>query len=183
MKKVSVFLLLFSLSLASCVNEGENLNNILERDRASIERYIAENPIAAVREEFDSNFGIYLFWEEESGTGIKPEAFDTLKMDYTGRLLDNSVFDTSLESVARENDIYNSNRNYQPFEVIFGIDRLVDGFEYALSKMDEGDKLIVIFPSIYGYGSERNGGIPANSPLLFEIDLLEVKGAPEQEEI
>lgn len=183
MKKVSVFLVLLSLSLAACVNESENLNNILERDRASIENYIAENPIAAVREEFDPNFNIYLFWQEESKSGIKPELFDTLKMDYTGRLLDNSVFDTSLESVARENDMFNSNRTYQPFEVVFGIDRLVDGFEYALSKMDEGDKLIVIFPSIYGYGSSRNGNIPPNSPLLFEIDLLEVKGAPEEEEL
>lgn len=183
MKKVNVFLLLFSLSLASCVNESENLNNILERDRERIEKYIAENPIAAVKEEFDSNFGIYLFWEEKSGSGIKPVAFDTLKINYTGRMLDNSVFDTSLESVARENNIYNSNRNYQPYEFIFGKDRLVDGFEYALSKMDEGDRLIVIFPSIYGYGSTANGGIPANSPLLFEIDLLEVKGAPEEEEL
>ncbi len=185
MKKISVFLLLLSLSLASCVNESENFNNLLERERANIEKYIADNPISSVKEEVESDLGIYLFWLEESNSGITVNALDTLKIDYTGRLLDNSVFDTSIESVAKENDVFNSNRTYEPFGIIFlgnQNNRLVQGFEYALSKMELGDRVIVIFPSIYGYGSGSRPGIPPNSPLLFEIDLLEINGISEEEE-
>jgi FKBP-type peptidyl-prolyl cis-trans isomerase FklB len=54
----------------------------------------------------------------------------------------------------------------------------ISGFEFALSMMHQGEKATVIFPSRLGYGSQASGSIPANSPLIFELDLVQVKKGP-----
>ena len=44
--------------------------------------------------------------------------------------------------------------------------------------MHAGEKATVIFPSRLGYGTQASGGIPANSPLIFELDLVQIKKGP-----
>lgn len=175
MRKLSVFVFAIVGLLAGCVSDDENMQIIFERDVAEIGKYVNENPIPSVKELIDNGTGIRIYWTSVSNSGNKAEVSDTISVNYTGKLLDNRVFDTSIESVARANSIFVSSRKYEPLRYPIGFGFTIPGFEFAILKMEQGDKATVIMPSLYGYGNSEQGGIPKNSPLIFEIELIEVK--------
>jgi FKBP-type peptidyl-prolyl cis-trans isomerase FklB len=172
-------LLIGALSVFSCVDPDQTQEVILERDKEAIQKYLQDNPIASVKEYSEPVEGFYVFWQ----VSVKPERnelkrSDTVRVNYTGKLLNNKVFDTSIEQVARDKGIFSASRVYQPLRYPIGLGFTITGFEFALSMMHPGEKATVIFPSRLGYGSQANGEIPANSPLIFELDLLDVKKGP-----
>ncbi|MFD2034068.1 FKBP-type peptidyl-prolyl cis-trans isomerase [Belliella marina] len=175
MKKLSLLVFSALALLSSCISEEENYTIRLEQDKEAILKYISENPMPAMGEFKDVPNGVYIFWKEKMNTTDTLKIGDTLLIDYTGRLLDNTVFDTSNDSIAKAHNIHNSQRTYKPMEYLVGRDRLIQGFEFALTKMQEGDKVTTIFPSLFGYGNTQQGSIPPNSPLIFEIHMVEVK--------
>lgn len=183
MRKLSVFVFAIVGLLAGCVSDDENMQIIFERDLAEIEKYVNSNPIPAAKELIDNGTGIRIYWTSVSNSGNKAEVSDTISVNYTGKLLDNRVFDTSVESVARANSIYVSTRKYEPLRYPIGFGFTLPGFEYAILKMEQGDKATVIMPSLYAYGSEAVGSIPKNSPLVFELDLVEVKKINVEDEL
>ncbi|MBO4756107.1 MAG: FKBP-type peptidyl-prolyl cis-trans isomerase, partial [Bacteroidales bacterium] len=96
---------------------------------------------------------------------------------------DGTVFDTSVQKTAIDNDIYNSSRTYEPMALVYSstwsdikIDNstsYVDGFKAGLSLMWwSGQKATVIFASKHGYSSTSTSAIPAYSPLVFELELV-----------
>lgn len=141
------------------------------KDEEIIKKYIEENNLDAQRTES----GLYYVITEE-GTGEKPEAGDTVKVDYTGMLLDGSIFDTSNEALAKENDIYSEQRPaYAPLEFPVGQGRVIPGWDEGLQLLTEGAKATFIIPSGLAYGARGAGaGIPPNSVLLFEVQLVDV---------
>ncbi|WP_268033138.1 FKBP-type peptidyl-prolyl cis-trans isomerase [Algoriphagus sp. PAP.12] len=176
----SLFLVLFaSVSLFACIDEDSTYQSILLRDIEAIDAYIAENPIDAVQEFHDDDAGFHIFWESVSNSGDTAQYLDTLKTDYIGMLLTNKVFDTSIDSVAIANDIYNSNRNYVPIQFLQGNNSLIYGFQLGVSMMAEGDVATVIMPSAFAYGTggSNDGSVPSNSPIIFKIDFVELKKA------
>jgi hypothetical protein len=175
MKKTGLAVVFIISLLSGCISDSENSQAIFERDLRLIEEYIQQNPIASVKEFEDPSFGIRVFWQELSGSEKRAVPGDTLLADYTGRFLNNSVFDTSIESVARENNVFDPARPYGPLEMVFGIGDVLPGFEFAIALMDVGDKATVIMPSLYGYGAGERQGIPRNSVLIFEIDFISIK--------
>jgi FKBP-type peptidyl-prolyl cis-trans isomerase FklB len=181
MKRLSIGFLTVLILLSGCVSDEENNQIIFERDLQRIEEYLSQNPIASVKKLEDPATGIRILWQEVSESGKGPVALDTIVVDYVGKLLDNFVFDTSLESVARDENIFNPNRNYEPLQFLFGTRDVIPGFEFAIFNMEEGDKATVIMPSLYGYGAIEQAGIPRNSPLIFELDLIQIKGIKEDE--
>jgi FKBP-type peptidyl-prolyl cis-trans isomerase FklB len=183
MKKLSLVLFAVVGLMAGCVSDDENMQIILERDLAAIEKYVNENPIPSVKELVDRGTGIRIYWTAVSNSGEKAAVSDTVSVNYTGKILTNLVFDTSIESVARANNIFVSNRKYEPLRYPIGFGFTIPGFEFAILQMEEGDKATVIMPSLYGYGTESVGAIPANSPLVFELDLLEVKKIGVEDEL
>lgn len=181
MQKLKYFSLLFivlgATFLVSCIDNESTVEAILIQDKEAILKYLEENPLEGEKEYIDEDAGIYMFWERVSESGVKPARFDTVSVDYTGKLLTNRVFDSSIESVARDNGVFNPQRNYIPLRFLMGGGQLIEGFESAIGLMEQGDKATVIFPSIFGYGSSAENGIPANSPLIFEIEVIEIKKA------
>lgn len=176
----SLFLVLFaSVSLFACIDEDSTYQSILLRDIEAIDAYIAENPIDAVQEYHDEDAGFHIFWESVSNSGDTAKYLDTLKTDYIGMMLTNKVFDTSIDSVAIANNIYNSNRNYVPLQFLQGNNNLIFGFQIGASMMAEGDVATIIMPSgwAYGTGGNPDAGIPSNSPMIFKIDFIELKKA------
>ncbi|WP_296702270.1 FKBP-type peptidyl-prolyl cis-trans isomerase [Algoriphagus sp.] len=165
-------------SFASCINKEESAEAVYARDVAAIEDYIQNSSLTNVKEYNDPTYGIRIIWQEVSGSGIPVELGDTLRVDYTGKLLSNKVFDSSIESVARDNNIYSSGREYIPLRFRIGLGALIFGFEYGVAQMEQGDKATIFIPSGSGYGRNPNGEIPANSPLIFEMDLIEVVAGP-----
>lgn len=105
--------------------------------------------------------GIYMV-NIKKGSGAAAENGKTLKVHYTGKMLDGTVFDSSVE------------RN-EPMEFVYGEQRFIPGWELAISKMHVGDKVSVLLPSDMAYGDRGAGNIPPFTPLIFDIELLEVK--------
>ena len=172
-------LLVGALSMLSCVDSDQTQEVILERDKEAIQKFLQENPIASVKEYSEPIEGFYMFWQ----VSTKPERNnllrgDTVSVNYIGKTLDKKIFDTSIEQVARDNGIFSAGRKYQPLRYAVGYGFTITGFEFAISMMHAGEKATVIFPSSLGYGTQSSGGIPANSPLIFEIDLVQIKKGP-----
>jgi FKBP-type peptidyl-prolyl cis-trans isomerase 2 len=77
---------------------------------------------------------------------------DNISVDYVGSVEDGNVFDTSIESVARQNDIYIQGRKYQTFNFIVGKGQVIKGFDEGVIGMKVGDTKTITIPPEKGYG-------------------------------
>ena len=102
------------------------------------------------------------------GTGASPRRGQTCVMHYTGWLYQNGAkgrkFDSSVD-------------RGQPFEFPLGQQRVIAGWDEGVASMKVGGKRTLIIPPELGYGARGAGGvIPPNATLIFEVELLDVKG-------
>ncbi len=100
------------------------------------------------------------------GTGETPEAGQTLAVHYTGWLSDGTKFDSSLDGGS-------------PFELALGAGQVIAGWDEGLATMKVGGKRRLIIPAELAYGEAGNSSIPPNSELTFDVELLQIKEAPE----
>lgn len=124
---------------------------------AMLSTYLKENNITATPTEN----GMY-FIRTKEGKGAKAENGKTMVMHYTGKFLDGSKFDSSLDRGT-------------PFEFPLGQGRVIKGWDQGVAMMNVGDKATFIIPSSLGYGSQDRGPIPAYSTLIFDVELVDVK--------
>lgn len=116
----------------------------------------------------------------KSASGAKPNAGDTVEVNYTGSFLSGKVFDTSVEAVAKKEGTFNAMRPYQPLKVVPGANMSILGFEEGLSLFPKGTKATLILPSKLAYGEQGNQGIPPYTPLVFDVEIVNIipgKGA------
>lgn len=99
---------------------------------------------------------------EKEGAGKTPTDTDEVKVHYTGTLIDGTKFDSSVD-------------RGQPAE--FPVGGVIRGWTEALKLMKEGSKYRLTIPSDLAYGPMGRPGIPPNSVLLFDVELIEVKKA------
>lgn len=137
MKKQFLGILSIFFLFSGCISDSENSLTRFEREVERIEEYLRNNDIPSVKELSDPLRGIYMFWQEVSDSGIIPFEGDSAFVDYTGKLLDNSIFDTSIEQVARDNNLFNPQRTYEPLGVWMGFRRVIPGFEFGISQMEQ----------------------------------------------
>jgi FKBP-type peptidyl-prolyl cis-trans isomerase len=96
-------------------------------------------------------------------------------MNYVGKLLDGTIFDTNNEKVAKENNMHQEGRTYNAFEFTVGNGEVIPGWDEALPMMKVGGKATFIIPSNLAYGEMNQGPIKPYSTLVFDVELLEVK--------
>ncbi|KUJ60148.1 peptidylprolyl isomerase [Flavobacteriaceae bacterium CRH] len=115
----------------------------------------------------------------EKGTGKKPAAGTQLYIHYAGFLEDGTLFDTSIEDVAKTFGKFDPARAeakaYQPIPFQAGRkDGMIPGFIEGLEKLSFGDKAVLFIPAHLAYGATGAGGvILPNANIIFEIQLLE----------
>jgi len=155
-----------------CINEfGECPDQQLQEDLALIDEYLTAKGLEA---EVHPSGLHYIILEE--GDGETPNNNQEVVVNYTGRFLDGRVFDTSLDSVARAEGIFNENRDYQPFQFTLGIGRVIPGWDIGIGLLNEGAKAQLLLPSYLAYGPSGSGAsIPGNTVLTFEVELLDIK--------
>lgn len=103
-----------------------------------------------------------LYKIEKAGTGESPKPEDTVKVHYKGTLTDGTVFDSSYD-------------RKEPIE--FQLNQLIPGWIEAIPMLKKGGKMEIVVPPELAYGDRQAGKIPANSTLVFEIELLDFKPA------
>lgn len=149
----------------------ENLQQLMDTERETLASYVESNKINATPDED----GLYIVVNKK-GKGNKVEIGRNVAINYTGRLLDGKVFDTSVETVAKNNDIWEPGRKYAPLSYQVGNMSLIRGWDKGVINQPEGSKLTLIIPSWLGYGQQGAGDrIPPNSPLIFDIEIVSVK--------
>lgn len=117
--------------------------------------YLANNKIEAVPTET----GLY-YVVTEPGNGEKPEVGKPVTMHYTGKLLNGTVFDSSVE------------RN-QPFQFVLGVGQVIPGWDEGVQLMTKGEKGLFYIPYYLAYGERDMGDIPPFSNLIFEVELID----------
>jgi peptidylprolyl isomerase len=106
--------------------------------------------------------------DSKVGTGASPKAGQTCVMHYTGWLYENGAkgkkFDSSVD-------------RGEPFEFPIGRGQVIAGWDEGVASMKVGGKRTLIIPPALGYGARGAGGvIPPNATLIFDVELLGVKG-------
>jgi FKBP-type peptidyl-prolyl cis-trans isomerase len=177
-----LFLFLISILSFSCIDKGQTVDALFEKDVKAIAEYIENSDMVNVKEFIDPLTGVSVIWQEVSNSKVKITRGDTISTDYTGKLLNDVVFDSSIEAIAKANNIFNSQRRYVPlrFPTSVGTIRsvVIPGFEYGLIQLERGDRATILLPSEQGYADNPPAGIPLNAPLIFEVNLIEVKAGP-----
>jgi hypothetical protein len=104
----------------------------------------------------------------KEGTGVSPEETWEVTVHYRGTLIDGTEFDSSYS-------------RGQP--ATFRLNQVIEGWTKGVSLMKEGAKWKLYIPPSLGYGNKPVGNIPANSTLVFEVELISVTAPPPPEEV
>jgi len=142
--------------------------------QAKSEQEAAENETkgAAFRDAFAKEKDVkktasgLLYQVEKPGAGAAVKDSDTVVVNYKGTLIDNTEFD-------------NSYTRGEPLS--FRLDGVIPGWTEGLKQIKKGGKIKLVIPPALAYGQTGVPGIPANSTLVFEVELLDVKPAPKAE--
>ena len=126
--------------------------------KAKGEKFLADN---AKKEGVKTLEGGVQYKVLKAGSGASPKPTDTVQVHYTGKLIDGSVFDSSV-------------KRGQPAS--FRVNQVIQGWQMALQKMKVGDKWMLVIPSELAYGEQGSqGAIGPNEVLQFEVELLGIQ--------
>ena len=146
----SILLLAFGFA-TGCIPDPVSPADQLNKDIKKIEDYLTENNLVAQTTASGLHYII-----EEPGTGGYPNLNSTVTVKYKGYLLNGNVFDESGDT-----------------PVTFPLANLILGWQEGIPLLQRGGKGKFFIPSALGYGRSGSGSIPGNSPLIFEIELVD----------
>jgi len=138
----------------------EQQKKLSEANKAEGDKFLAENK---TKEGVQVTASGLQYKVITAGNGDKPKATDTVKVNYVGKLVNGTEFDSSI-------------KRGQPVE--FPVNGVIPGWTEALQLMPKGSKWEIYIPSELAYGPAGQGPIPPASTLIFEVELLEIKAAP-----
>lgn len=151
--------------LAKQQKEEQKQTAIQEKE---LQKYFIANNITPLK----TASGLYYVIKEE-GKGDKPVMNDTVSLNYRGKLTDGTIFDSNIDSAFH---------HMTPFEFPLGVNRVIKGWDEGVALLPLGSKATFIIPSRLGYGAQampgnanNAKGIPANSILIFDVELLSNK--------
>ena len=151
----------------------------VEQKKAAAEKAVKENltRFAAAKEKaLTTEKGVKVFVFEK-GTAEKPVEGTEVLIDYAGFLPNGELFDSGVEATAKKFNKFDPQRKaanaYKPISFIYGNKQgMITGFIEGLEQLQYGDKALIFIPAELGYGNRAVGPIPANSDLIFEIQLI-----------
>ena len=144
MRKI-LFLLIIPFCFFGCKKTDQSAV-----DKQIILKYIADHQLNATAE---AN-GLY-YVPTQIGSGAYPTISSTVSVKYKGYLTDGTIFDqTTLNPIA------------------FQLSNVITGWQQGIPLMQTGGKATLLIPSALGYGDQQVGSIPANSVLIFDVELV-----------
>lgn len=134
----------------------DEMATLQQQADAELAAYLEENNIKAEPQESG-----LIYVSTKKGKGPKPGYKQMVKVHYTGRLLDGTVFDSSVE-------------RGEPIEFQLGVGQVIPGWDEGIALMSKGEKGILYIPSNLAYGSRQAGElIKPYSNLVFEVELVD----------
>lgn len=135
----------------------EQMANQKGIDDKLIQDYLAANNLTAQKTES----GVYYIITQK-GKGAQPKPGSKVQVNYSGKLLNGSEFDSSTGK--------------DPLEFSVGVGQVIPGWDEGISLLNEGAKATLFIPSTLAYGPMAMGDkIPANSVLMFDVELVKIK--------
>lgn len=150
MRLLTLFLAVLSLTTLSCL-KGDSPEEQLEIDIQKIKDYLAANNLTAT----ETPSGLHYIITQE-GTGGNPNLQSNVTVKYKGYLLDGMVFDQTTGSAT----------------ATFPLANLIEAWQEGIPLLKKGGKGTFFSPSALAYGPNGVSGIPGNSVLIFEIELV-----------
>lgn len=152
MKEAIIFVILGALLLFGAINYGPQVQSFLSVKNTTVENNSAAENVDSLKAE-----------DLIVGRGEETKSGDTISVHYTGTLLDGVKFDSSLD-------------RGQSFEFKLGGGQVIKGWDEGLVGMKVGGKRRLTIPPRLAYGNNSpSPKIPANSTLVFEVELLGIK--------
>ena len=158
MKKINVITLFLSVFIFSCSKKDSSCNydacafKAPASEISSLKDYLDANSILAT----EHCSGVF-YIIENPGTGKAPTPCSNISVKYKGSLINGTVFDQQTSAVS------------------FNLGMLVTSWRNVIPLLKAGGRMVMYVPPSLGYGNQANGPIPANSVLVFEVDLVDVQ--------
>lgn len=146
------------LMVAAACSKTETTDAYSAVDKQKIEAYLADKGLTSVAK--STSTGLY-YIIEKPGAAYHPNINSTVRVMYKGYLLDGTIFDQSTYSSGNPAD----------FTLSSGI---ISGWKEGMQLVGVGGKIKLIIPSALGYGSVASTKIPANSVLVFDIEVVDI---------
>jgi len=142
-------------------NEEKMAVQKLNEDR-DLKDYFAKNNIKATKTES----GLYYSITKE-GTGNNAKVGQKVTMGYIGKLMNGKVFDKNMDS--------NYVSTGAPFTFVLGQHRVIEGWDQGVQLLNKGTRATLYIPSYLAYGARGTGGIPPNSILIFDVEVVNIE--------
>lgn len=163
MVKIVVLVLFAAVVVSGCKKEDPNAAYTAEREAGLIKDWLA----AMVKNNKDidtTSTGIYYIVEKE-GAGETVKAGNTVTVKYTGMFIDGSIFDASAyHGDGTMTYVHKANAS-----------RMIQGWEEGIETMKKGGVAAFLLPSSKAYGVTGNESIPPYTPLIFIIEVVDIK--------
>jgi FKBP-type peptidyl-prolyl cis-trans isomerase FkpA len=152
MKSISFLTMLFLLVVSMACNSKEDCSAPTKKapdsEVQALEAYLTSVGVTASKDPHGFYYTINV-----PGGASKPTICSTISVKYTGRLMNGSIFDSSTGAT-------------------FALSNLITGWQQGIPYIGKGGKITLYLPPSLGYGSQASGSIPANSILIFDIELI-----------
>ncbi|PAW92126.1 hypothetical protein CKK33_00890 [Mucilaginibacter sp. MD40] len=142
-----------------------------KKEPAEMQKFVADKKLNVTKTASGLEYQI-----TKPGSGPNIVAGDTAVINYTGRLLNGKVFDSSIKEDAKQAKTYDARREYKPIKVKVGEGSVIRGWDEGLLLLNKGAKATFVIPSELGYGEQGigNGIIPSFAPLTFDIEIVNI---------
>lgn len=152
----------------------DQTENAKKQEPAKIKKYIDDNKLQVAK----TDSGLY-YVITKPGSGPNIAVNDTAVVNYTGRLLNGKIFDTSIKEDAIKGKMPELEmRSFQPIRIPVGRQGVIKGWDLGLPLLNKGAKATFVIPSNLAYGDRGNQAIAPNSPLVFDIEVVDIVRAP-----
>ena len=150
-------ILIFDVEITDVVVPGQQATN----EEKQLKDYFAKNNLKAEK----TQSGLY-YTITKQGTGENAHGGQKVSMNYTGKLLNGTVFDSNVDPKFN---------HVQPFDFTLGAGQVIRGWDEGVALLKQGSKATLYIPSALGYGEQGAGGaIPPNAVLLFDVEVLNI---------
>lgn len=148
------------------VREEERKKVAIVEETKQLEKYLSSKNFKATK----TPMGTFVLVETVGDASAKIDSGKVAVLKYRGYTTEGKEFDSNIDTTAKK----------PLLEVLIGQHSVIPGFEDGLKQFNKGGKGKIFIPASLGYGNVAQPNLPANSNLIFDVEIVDVKNAPKQ---